>query len=163
MAAGPSKKTPTGELLRDQVRKNDLPAAERTFAAICAAGSPDKSLDELMVLVDDATEVHRIVLVSRAYELIDFVGPERAHTLLRQSVHYCANTDKNASHVKRHQEVRDLLPRLLDEHKLLSKAPGTRPADDVKIRWHEETKGMIVSAPREFHKQLSDFLEQARG
>ena len=76
VAAEALTKTPTGEQLRDQVRKNDLPGAERTFAAICASGPADAALDQLMVMVDDATEVHRVVLVSRAYELLDFVGPD---------------------------------------------------------------------------------------
>ncbi|HVK19401.1 MAG TPA: hypothetical protein VM533_20875 [Fimbriiglobus sp.] len=128
-----SREKPTGEQLRDQVRKNDLPGAERTFATICASGTPDAALDRLMVLVDDATEVHRVVLVSRAYELIDFVGSERAHTLLRQSVHYCANSEKHPNQVKYHQEVRDVLPRLLERHGLLSRSPGTRPADDARV------------------------------
>jgi hypothetical protein len=133
VTAEKSTEKPTGERLRDQVRKNDLPGAERTFATICASGTPDAALNELMVLVDDATEVHRIVLVSRAYELIDYVGAERAHTLLRQSVHYCANSEKHPNQVKYHQEVRDLLPKLLDQHRLLGKKAGTRPADFAQV------------------------------
>src|SRR5262249_20839120 len=66
----------SGEQLRDVVRQKDLAAAEQTFAAI-ARGTPQESLDNLMVMVDDGTDVHRIVLVSRSWALIDFVGKER--------------------------------------------------------------------------------------
>jgi hypothetical protein len=133
VSSGALKKTPTGEQLRDEVRRNDLPAAERTFAAICASAPAERALDELMMTVDDAAEVHRIVLVSRAYELIDFVGRDKAHTLLRQSVHFCADAEKNPRYVANHSEVRTLLPRLLDEHRLLDRSPGRRPADDGRV------------------------------
>ncbi|HET6572439.1 MAG TPA: hypothetical protein VFG68_02465 [Fimbriiglobus sp.] len=133
VTAGDVTKTPTGEQLRARVRKNDLPGAERTFEAICASGPPDAALDRLMMMVDDATEVHRVVLVSRAYELLDFVGHRRAHALLRQSVHYCANAEKSAGYVSRSQEVRDLLPKLLDQHRLVSKPLGMKPADDARV------------------------------
>ena len=77
-----------------------MAAAEATFAAICANGKPDDALNELLVEVDDATEVHRVVLVSRAWDLINFVGAERAHTMLRQSVHYCVKAEGNANQAK---------------------------------------------------------------
>jgi hypothetical protein len=131
--AGDAKERPTGEQLRDAIRKNDLPGAERTFAAICAAEPTDKALDDLMVMVDDGAEVHRIVLVSRAYELVDFVGRDRAHTLLRQSVHYCANTEKYPSQVSRERELRDLLPKLLDQYKLARWLPLPRAVDDGRV------------------------------
>jgi hypothetical protein len=133
VVAEKSADRPTGEQLRDLVRKHDLPAAEQTFASICASGPTDSALDQLMMMVDDGIEVHRVVLVSRAYELIDFVGRDRAHALLRQSVHYCANSEKNAGYVSRSQEVRELLPRLLDRHKLLSKPLGSKPAEDARV------------------------------
>ncbi len=128
----PADGSPTGEQLRAAVRRNDLPGAERTFAAI-AHGSAADALNRLMVMVDDGAEVHRVVLVSRSYELLDYVGAEQAHTLLRQSVHYCANTEKFPSQVSRDQELRNLLPKLLDQHKLVSRSPGSRPMDDARL------------------------------
>ena len=58
--------------------------AEATFAAL-AQGSPLEALNDLLFAVDDATEVHRIVLPYRAWDLLGLIGPEQAHTLLRQS------------------------------------------------------------------------------
>lgn len=117
----------SGEDLRSAVRRSDLEAAERTFATL-AQGSPDEALNGLMVMVDDATEVHRIVLVSRSWELLDYVGRGRAHTMLRQSVHYCVKNEKAAA--KHNAEIRELLPKLLDHHRLLSRPTGKRVADD---------------------------------
>src|SRR5205085_2814605 len=105
---------PGGEQLRDACRKADLAGAEATFAALCRQGKPEDALNALLVEVDDATEVHRVVLVSRAWDLTRFVGAERAHTMLRQSVHYCVNSERNPNQVKYNAPLRELLPRLLD-------------------------------------------------
>ncbi|MBN9520748.1 hypothetical protein J0H58_19885 [bacterium] len=122
----------TGEQLRDLARAKDVAGAERAFAAL-AAGRPADALDGLMPMVDDGVEVHRTVLVSRSLDLLDFVGAARAHTMLRQSVRYCVKTEQNAGYVTGHQEVRTLLPRLLDQHRLLSREPGTRVPDDAWV------------------------------
>jgi hypothetical protein len=96
-------------------------------------------LDALLVEVDDATEVHRVVLVSRAWDMINFVGAERAHTMLRQSVHYCWNIEKNPNQAKYNQPIRDLLPKLLDQHRLVGLKPGSRVADDTWVAKFAET------------------------
>ncbi len=124
-----------GEQLRKAVRSGNLAAAEQTFAAI-ASGTPQEALDQLMVMVDDGAEVHRIVLVSRSWDLIDFVGAERADTLLRQSVHYCLNSEKNLAY---HQEVRSVLPKVLDQYKLLGTKAGAKVADDAWVATLAET------------------------
>ncbi|MCE9564539.1 MAG: hypothetical protein K8U57_21075 [Planctomycetes bacterium] len=133
---------PAGEQLRDNVRKVDLAAAEGTFAAICAHSKPEDALNALMVEVDDGDEVHRTVLVSRAWDLINFVGTERAHTLLRQSVHYCVKAEQ-PNQIKYNQPVRDMLPKLLDEYKLIGMKPGTKSADDA---WVEKFANTIFAA-----------------
>jgi hypothetical protein len=63
----------SGEALRDAVRRKDMKEAERTFAAI-AASSPDEAFNSLLVAVEDNTEVHRVVLPYRAWELLNVVG-----------------------------------------------------------------------------------------
>lgn len=124
-----------GEQLRAAARKADTDAAEATFAAIASTGKPVDALNELLIEVDDATEVHRVVLVSRAWDLLRFVGPERAHTMLRQSVRYCVNIEKNPNQAKYNAGVRDLMPKLLDAHKLLAPAAReARKADDAWVR-----------------------------
>lgn len=127
-----------GELVRDAVRRTDLPAAEAAFAAVCTE-QPGRALDELLLTVDDDTEVHRVVLVSRAWDLSRFVGAERANTLLRQSVRYCLKAERNPSLSRRAAALRALLPALLDRYKLLSTTPGTRPADDAWVAGFADT------------------------
>jgi hypothetical protein len=127
-AGGPA----TGEQLRDLARQKDMDGAERAFAAIAAGPVPD-AIDGLMTMVDDSAEVHRTVMVSRSIDLLDFVGRERAHTLLRQSVHYCVRSERNANTAAHNQEVRALLPKVLDQHRLLSVTPGTHVPDDAWV------------------------------
>ena len=132
-----------GEQLRDVVRKADLTTAEATFAAICAKGKPEDALNQLLVEVADATEVHRVVLVSRAWDLTRFVGTERAHTMLRQSVHYCVNVEKHPNQQKYNAPLREQLPKLLDQYKLLGAKPGSRSADDA---WVEQFANTVFSS-----------------
>lgn len=122
-----------GEQLRDVTRKADMAGAEATFAAIAKNGKPEDALNELLVMVDDGSEVHRVVLVSRAWDLTRFVGTERAHTMLRQSVHYCVKGEANSSQAKYNAELREQLPKLLDQYKLLATKPGSKSADDAWV------------------------------
>lgn len=118
---------PGGELLRDEVRAKDVNAAEKTFAAL-AQVSPDEALNELLTAVEDHTEVHRVVLPYRAWDLLDLIGKEQAHTLLRQSVRYCVRAEywpKSAAP----GDPRTLLPKLLEEHQLMGRQPGTRAGE----------------------------------
>src|SRR5262245_61239132 len=135
-----------GEQLRDAARKADMAGAEAAFAAICESGKPVDALNELLIEVDDATEVHRVVLVSRAWDMINFVGAERAHTMLRQSVHYCVKAEGNANHAKSYQPLRDLLPKLLDQHKLMGSKPGSKSGEDS---WIEKFAHTIFSSKPE--------------
>jgi hypothetical protein len=141
-----------GEQLREQVRTaiKDAPKAltdaEATFTTICKNGKPEDALNQLLLMVDDATEVHRVVLVSRAWDLTRFVGTERAHTMLRQSVHYCVNTEKYPNQVKYNAPVREQLPKLLDQYKLLATKPGSRSADDA---WVEKFANTVFLATPE--------------
>lgn len=118
-----------GDVLREAVRGTDVEQAERTFAAI-AARSPEEAFDSLLVAVEDETEVHRVVLPYRAWELLDVVGRDQAHTLLRQSVRYCVRSERNAKGGPA-DGPRALLPRLFDQYRLPATSPGTRrPGDD---------------------------------
>ena len=117
-----------GEALREAVRRKDVNGAEQAFAT-AAQISPDDALNALLYAVQDGTEVHRIVLPYRAWDLLDLIGREQAHTLLRQSVRYCVRAE-SLQHSAIWDEPRTLLPRLLEEHHLLNRTPGTRVADD---------------------------------
>ena len=112
----------SGEALRDAVRSKDMNEAERTFAAI-AAVSPDEAFNSLLVAVEDETEVHRVVLPYRAWELLDVVGKEQAHTMLRQSVRYCV---KSRTRLGGHSAETDA-----DPHPLAATVRPAPPAEDV--------------------------------
>ena len=96
--------------------------------------------------MDDATEDHRVVLVSRAWDLTRFVGRERAHTMLRQSVRYCVKLEANPNQKKYNAEVRELLPKLLDQYKLVGAKPGARSADDA---WVEKFANTVFASTAE--------------
>jgi hypothetical protein len=120
----------SGEAIRDAVRRKDVNEAERTLAAI-AAVSPEDAFNSLLVAVEDHTEVHRVVLPYRAWELLDVVGKDQAHTMLRQSVRYCVQSERSSGYKAQSDEPRALLPRLFDQHKLPRTSPGTkRPGDE---------------------------------
>ena len=130
-----------GEELREAVRRGEKEKAEKTFAALCQ-GEPSVAVDRLMEMVDDATEVHRVVLVSRSWDLLDFVGYKHTHTLLRQSVRYCLKSESYPNQVKYNQEVRQVLPKVLDQHKLIGRKLGSKPADDA---WVEKLSEAIFA------------------
>jgi hypothetical protein len=124
-------------VLRDAVRSGDLAAAEGAFAAI-ARGGPQRALDAMLHEVQDMVEVHRAVLPHRAWDLLAVIGLEHAHTLLRQSVHYCAMNERFAK--GKRAEVRTLLPKLFAQYKLDERTPGTRTVDDA---WVARTSELI--------------------
>src|SRR5512140_2839587 len=51
----------SGERLREAVRRKDVSGADQTFAGL-AQGPAEGALNELLYAVQDATEVHRVVL-----------------------------------------------------------------------------------------------------
>jgi hypothetical protein len=118
------------EVVRDAVRRQDLKAAEGTFAAIAQDG-PTAALNAIEHTLQDATEVHRVVMVSRSWDLVNLIGKEQAHTLLRQSIHYCVKNEPWSA--KYRSEPRTLLPKLLDQHKLMGRSAGTGKPDDAWV------------------------------
>jgi hypothetical protein len=124
-------------VLRDAVRAKNMAGAEATFAGL-ARGKADDAYNDLLLTVQDGAEVHRVVLAYRAWAMLDILGREQAHTMLRQSVHYCV---KNGAY---HQnDIAGVLPKLLDQHKLVGRPEGTRAGDDA---WVEEMAMTIFKA-----------------
>ena len=121
----------TNKSLRDAARAKDLRKAEHLFAA--QSKSSNHGIDELMEMVDDGAEVHRTVLVAKSLELAGFVGISNAHTLLRQSVHYCVKNEASAGYVKQSEELRQVVPALLDRHQLHKARAITRQMDDAWV------------------------------
>jgi hypothetical protein len=130
--------------LRDAVRRRDVNAAERTYAAL-ANGNADAALNYVLHIVEDGADVHRVVLPYRAWDLMGLIGREHAHTLLRQSVRYCVHQE-SPQYVQYAGSMRTAIPRLLDQHRVLSRATGTRPADD---RWVDEFSQTIFRSTPE--------------
>jgi len=136
---------PTGmagaEALREATRRQDMEAAERAFAAL-ASRPLDETYNDLQLVVQDYVDVHRVVLAWRSWALLDFTGKEHAHTLLRQSVRFCVDEERNI----RQEALRALLPKLLDRRGLASRSPGDRQPDDA---WIEKMSQTIYASRRD--------------
>jgi len=129
---------PVEDALRDAVRNKDLAAAEDLLARAIQS-SPLDGFNLLLPAIEDSFDVHRIVMPHRAWQLIDLVGRENAETMLRQSVHYCVNIEKNQKFIEWCRPVRELLPKLLDQHHLVSKPLGTRTLEDGPLEALSQT------------------------
>ena len=143
----------TGEALQQATRGTDFNAAEDLFRA-AMNGPAGEAYNHLQYSVMDEVDVHRVVLSWRAWSTLDLTGKDHAHTLLRQSVRYCVNHEcsmhnKGTDFVKARYDdpnhVRNVLPRVLDQHKLLGKECGTRKMDDA---WIDEMARTIANANR---------------
>lgn len=115
-----------GERLLDASRQGNMNEAEQLFASVTDV-PVNEQFNALLHTIEDDINVRRFVLAHRALELIDVVGKEQAHTMLRQCVRYCVNEERNRKAKRRApSDIRELLPRLLDQHKLLSRQLGDR-------------------------------------
>jgi hypothetical protein len=137
-------------LLRRAVHGRNTDQAESIFAGILQ-NSVDDAYNDLQHIVQDNNDVHRVVLAWRAWAVLDLTGKEYALTLLRQSVRYCIDTENqfhshNANYDPESHGVRGLLPKLLDQYRLLSRPPGQRRADDS---WIEHMSKTVFGASRE--------------
>ncbi len=122
------------DALRDAVDRKDMAAADQTFAALCR-GKLDDAFNQLLPSVQEELEVHRVVLPHRAWALSGIIGMDYAQALLRQSVHYCV---KNAfggggQNHRTRSAASVVLPKLLDQYKLIGKAAGTKAAEDAWV------------------------------
>jgi hypothetical protein len=132
-AAELPKDRPGGELLREASRKGDMGAAERTFAAL-AKGPASEAFKYLQPILHEDANVHRVVLAWRAWALLDVAGQEQAHTLLRQSVHFCVGWEQYRLQKRLNPSaLRALLPKLLDQYRLVGRPLGKRKAEDAWV------------------------------
>jgi hypothetical protein len=144
-----------GEHLREQTRACDVDAAERTFAAI-ATGPVGEAFNHLQYEVEDEMNVHRVVLAWRGWDTLDIAGQQWAHCLLRQSVRFCIQSEREHNERKHPPSaVRAVLPSLLDQYQLLGRELGTKTGDDA---WLEELARTIFRGTSE---QAADAAAQA--
>src|SRR5207244_3649761 len=144
------------EAVREAVHRKALEEAERLFATIAQAGATD-ALNDLLYTVQDHTEVHRVVLPYRAWDLLDLIGQEHAHTLLRQSVRYCIKAE-SWPHTGTDNQPSNLLPKVLEEHKLLDRSPGSRAAEDSWVDQLSQT--IFKSSPEQSAKAAASALAE---
>lgn len=121
---------PTASQLHEAVKLKDTAKAEALFATMMEHSAAE-GFNALLECVQDNPEVHRTVLPYRAWDLLDLVGREHATTMLRMSLRYCLNAE-NARRAE-WDENAQALSKLLDEHQLLGRSPGTRSLDDAAL------------------------------
>jgi len=128
-----------------QLHGGELVAAEASLAARAKA-SPSAAFERLQELVRQDSDVHRVVLSWRAFDLLRLAGEEQAATLLRQELHFC--DDAARSRAERHQdepEVARVVPALLESHDLVGRPRGTAAASD---EWIEELSSRCFESDR---------------
>src|SRR5262249_18436483 len=106
------------------------------------------------IAVQEAQEVHRVVLPYRAWALLPIVGKEHAHTLLRQSVHYCIKNEQYS----RYGGGQAVLMKLSDQHRLAGRKPGTRTADDAWVEKLSQT--IFKSTPEQAAGAVAEALAE---
>ncbi len=132
--------------LQKKVRAGDMDGSERTFAAM-SDQSFKEAYNNMQLAVQDEINVHRFVLAHRTWELIPIVGKEHAHTMLRQCVRFCVDSEQNR--LKKDyaaSPIRELLPKLMDQYSLEGRKLGTKKVDD---QWLEEMSQLIYSSSKE--------------
>lgn len=141
--------------LRKAVRSRKVGRAEQILAAQVEQ-SPEMAFNQLLEIVQERSEVHRVVLPYRAWDLLGLVGKEHAHTMLRQSVRYCIRSERYRR--PEWDESAKFLARQLDEHKLLERKPGDRQADDA---WVESMSRTIFdSTPEQAAQAVAESLAE---
>ncbi len=144
-----------GSALREAVRRRDVAGAEGIFASTVRR-SRTEAFNDLLVTVQDQLDVHRTVLPYRAWDLLDIIGPEHAHTMLRQSVRYCVKAEPGRNSPSNAPEA--LLPRLLEQYRLLDRSPGDRSADDSWVERLGQT--LFRSTPAEAAEAAASALAE---
>lgn len=148
-ATGPA----TAEQLREAVRARDLPRGEQMFAQL-SQGTAEHAWNALLPTVCDGTDVHRIVLAHRAWDMLSLVGPEHAGTLLRQSLHYCWKHEEHSA--RRYSGLRELLPKLFDQHHLDALPQKSIARDDA---WLDSAcQSLMTLKPVDAAGQVAEWL-----
>lgn len=135
-----------GTVLRDHLRNARLQEAEQTLAVLMS-GTVGEAFNHLAYSIQDEVDVHRTVLPWRAWSLLPIVGKEHALTLLRQSVRFCWDSERDR--IDRGSEpsgIREVLPRLLDQYRLTGREPGSKSMDDT---WLESMSSLVFQSSPE--------------
>jgi hypothetical protein len=119
--------------IRDAVRQQSQQEAEQSLSAIAAA-NPTQGFEALQATIQDDINVHRVVLAWRCWELLPFTGLDQAQTMLRQSIHFGVDSERDRiNHQQPEPAVRAATVKLVDQYHLASIKPGTRQGDEAWI------------------------------
>jgi len=131
--------------LRRAMLERDFGAADRAFLLVATESGTQAAYDALQrEMIQDDVDVHRIVLAWRAWDMRRLTGEEHASTLLRQSVHFCVDTEEDrVSRGRPVPELRALLPQLMEEH-----AAAGEPRAEADDDWVWQTALAIFGASR---------------
>ena len=139
---------PSGDLgvqIRDACRKPDAELGEKLLATV--GDSPLEAFNALQPAVQDDLNVHRFVFAHRTYGLVGLLGREYSYSLLRQCVRFCADHERmQIEHKQPESPIRALMPKLLDQYKLVGKPLGKRDPGDATV---DELARTIYQGPRD--------------
>lgn len=133
-----------GVEIRAATRVADAKKGEALFATL--ANKPIKdAFNALQPSMQDEINVHRFVFAHRTYGLANLLGKDYAHTLLRQCVRFCVDHEQSRITNKRPEPaIRALMPKLLDQYKLVGKTLGKRDPGDAAV---DELARTIYNGP----------------
>lgn len=124
--------------LRDLTRNLKWDDAERLFGGMMNASHED-AWNGLQPTIRECTDVHRVVLAWRSFDMVRNTGFDYARTLLRQNVRFAVDRERmRRRDSKPVSQVRKLVPALLDDHGLMNGARGTRRVDAAWIERHAD-------------------------
>lgn len=134
-----------GTQIRDACRKPDFQLGEALLAQ--AGKSPLDAFNALQPAMQDDLNVHRFVFAHRTYGLVGLLGKDYSYSLLRQCVRFCADHERmRIEHKQPESPIRALMPKLLDQYKLVGKTLGTRDPGDAAV---EALALAIYNGPRD--------------
>lgn len=126
---------PSGDLavqIRDACRNTNVGQGEALLASV--GNSPVEAFNALQMAMQDDLNVHRFVFAHRTYGLVGLLGKDYSYSLLRQCVRFCVNHERRRIDQKQPESpIRALVPKLLDQYKLVGKELGKRDPGDAFV------------------------------
>lgn len=131
--------TPSVEQLLARVHDKDKTGAEAVQHQLWKQ-RPESAIEDLIPVVCQEVDVHRVVLAWRAWDLSRLAGQEHGLTLLRQSVRQCVEREGRGKIA-----IRQELPQVLESTRLFEAPMGRRSVED---EWIESLAKQLTQASR---------------
>lgn len=143
--------------LVEAVRGLDGEAAESLFRAT-SRDLPRGQAEQLLPLVCDDAEVHRVVLLERAYDMVELCGADQAQVLLRQLVRFSLDVEPRISKRRRTIELRSCVPEVIEEFGLHTPPKATRSVGAAEVEaWASQ---LVVLSRSEGARMVGEALAQ---